>query len=90
MFVPCVVKCAVLSLLALTVISALDMEAMVSTVKGWQENPIKFARSHGVTVSPEAEESDPEKTGLHILIIEGFLLYNYKWVTCRQPIPCDT
>ncbi|XP_071368260.1 nicotinamide riboside kinase 2 isoform X2 [Centroberyx affinis] len=54
------------------------MEAMVNTVKGWQENPVKFARSHGVSLSPEAEESDPEKTGLHILIVEGFLLYNYK------------
>lgn len=57
------------------VITALDMEAMVSTIRGWQENPVKFARSHGVSLSPEAEESD---TGLHILIVEGFLLYNYK------------
>jgi len=57
------------------VITALDMEAMVSTIRGWQENPVKFARSHGVSVSPDAEESD---TGQHILIVEGFLLYNYK------------
>jgi len=47
------------------------MEAMFNTVKGWQENPAKFARSHGVSLSPEVEESDPE-TGLHILIVEGF------------------
>ncbi|XP_029930495.1 nicotinamide riboside kinase 2-like [Myripristis murdjan] len=60
------------------VITALDMESMVNTVKGWQENPVKFARSHGVNLSPEAEESNPENTGLHILIVEGFLLYNYK------------
>ncbi|KAM4605378.1 nicotinamide riboside kinase 2-like [Polymixia lowei] len=60
------------------VITALDMEAMVNTVRGWQENPVKFARSHGVSLSPDAEESDPENTGLHILIVEGFLLYNYK------------
>lgn len=58
------------------VIDALDMEAMVNTVKGWQENPAKFARSHGVSISPEAPASDSE--GLHILIVEGFLLYNYK------------
>ncbi|XP_053294805.1 nicotinamide riboside kinase 2 isoform X2 [Pleuronectes platessa] len=51
------------------------MEAMVNTVKGWQENPVKFARSHGVSLSPEAEESEK---GTHILIIEGFLIYNYK------------
>ncbi|CAL8320607.1 unnamed protein product [Arctogadus glacialis] len=59
------------------VIAALDMEAMVNTIKGWQENPVKFARSHGVNLSVEAETSDPETTGIHILIVEGFLLYNY-------------
>lgn len=58
------------------VITALDMEAMVSTVKGWMENPVKFARSHGVTVSPPSE--DPERD-THILIVEGFLIYNYKY-----------
>lgn len=57
------------------VITALDMEAMVNTVKGWLENPVKFARSHGVTVSPLSE--DPEKD-THILLVEGFLIYNYK------------
>ncbi|XP_034469652.1 nicotinamide riboside kinase 2-like isoform X2 [Hippoglossus hippoglossus] len=56
----------------------MDMEAMVNTVKGWQENPVKFARSHGVSLSPEADESDSEEKRIHILIIEGFLIYNYK------------
>merc|ERR1712098_70040 len=51
---------------------------MVSTVKGWQENPIKFARSHGVSLSSDAEESDTVDKGIHILIVEGFLIYNYK------------
>ncbi|XP_053185355.1 nicotinamide riboside kinase 2-like isoform X1 [Scomber japonicus] len=59
------------------VITALDMEAMINTVKGWQENPVKFARSHGVSLSPEAELSDSEE-GIHFLIVEGFLIYNYK------------
>ncbi|XP_016340889.1 nicotinamide riboside kinase 2-like isoform X1 [Sinocyclocheilus anshuiensis] len=59
------------------VITALDMDAMVNTVKGWMENPVKFARSHGVTVSPASDGSDPERE-IHILVIEGFLLYNYK------------
>ncbi|RXN32902.1 caytaxin-like isoform X1 [Labeo rohita] len=59
------------------VITALDMEAMVNTVKGWMENPIKFARSHGVQVTPATEIDDPESQ-VHILIVEGFLLYNYK------------
>lgn len=61
-------------------ITALDMEAMVNTVKGWLENPIKFARSHGVQVTPAMEMDDPESQ-VHILIVEGFLLYNYKWET---------
>ncbi|XP_061776829.1 nicotinamide riboside kinase 2-like [Nerophis ophidion] len=61
------------------VITALDMEAMVSTVRGWQENPVKFARSHGVCLSPGAEECDSSKEErIHILIVEGFLIYNYK------------
>ncbi|XP_023699657.1 muscle-specific beta 1 integrin binding protein isoform X2 [Paramormyrops kingsleyae] len=59
------------------VITALDMESMVNTIKGWAENPVKFARSHGIPVSPTAEVSHPENE-IHILIVEGFLLYNYQ------------
>ncbi|KAF7667813.1 hypothetical protein LDENG_00043040 [Lucifuga dentata] len=58
------------------VITALDMEAMTNTVKGWIENPVKFARSHGVNVSPASDVADPDEQ-IHILIVEGFLLYNY-------------
>lgn len=60
-----------------TVITALDMEAMTNTVKGWIENPVKFARSHGVPLSSATDAADPEEQ-IHILIVEGFLLYNYK------------
>ncbi|XP_024909962.1 muscle-specific beta 1 integrin binding protein isoform X2 [Cynoglossus semilaevis] len=52
------------------------MEAMTNTVKGWMENPVKFARSHGVTLSPAPDVADPDNQ-THILIVEGFLLYNY-------------
>lgn len=62
---------------AFVVIAALDMEAMVNTIKGWVENPVKFARSHGIQLTPAAEMDDPESQ-VHILIVEGFLLYNYK------------
>lgn len=58
------------------VLDSLDMEAMVSTVRAWIENPVKFARSHGVTVTPGSKEPTSQDT--HVLVIEGFLLYNYK------------
>ncbi|XP_066551832.1 muscle-specific beta 1 integrin binding protein isoform X2 [Amia ocellicauda] len=53
------------------------MEAMTNTVKAWMENPVKFARSHGVSVSPVEDEAQSEEE-IHILIVEGFLLYNYR------------
>ncbi|XP_039622668.1 nicotinamide riboside kinase 2-like isoform X1 [Polypterus senegalus] len=59
------------------VMTSLDMEAMVNTVKAWLENPVKFARSHGIQVSPELEGPASEEQ-THILIVEGFLLYNYR------------
>ncbi|XP_068599193.1 muscle-specific beta 1 integrin binding protein isoform X2 [Brachionichthys hirsutus] len=52
------------------------MEAMTNTVKGWIENPVKFARSHGVPLSSTDVSDAGEQT--HILIVEGFLLYNYQ------------
>lgn len=51
-----------------SVLEALNMEEMMSAVSRWMENP---GRSEGPTALESAQ-------GVPILIIEGFLLFNYK------------
>ncbi|XP_067839193.1 nicotinamide riboside kinase 1-like isoform X2 [Heptranchias perlo] len=53
------------------VITALDMEAMMNTVYAWMKN---MTAVHTEQAAPVLSENK----GLYILVIEGFLIYNYK------------
>ncbi|XP_038660874.1 nicotinamide riboside kinase 1-like isoform X2 [Scyliorhinus canicula] len=62
------------------VITALDMEAMMNTVYAWMEN----------TTAMHVEQKAPilsEKKGPNILLVEGFLLYNYNSRVYDPPDP---
>uniref|UniRef100_A0A7N4PVV8 Nicotinamide riboside kinase 2 n=1 Tax=Sarcophilus harrisii TaxID=9305 RepID=A0A7N4PVV8_SARHA len=70
------------------VLESLDMEAMLNTVLAWLNNPMKFARTHGINIQQNSQGSNSNDT--HILILEGFLLYSYnayRWTEIQRALP---
>ncbi|XP_051816169.1 nicotinamide riboside kinase 2-like [Acanthochromis polyacanthus] len=65
------------------VITALDMDALMSMIYVLLENPVKFEKSPGVNNTLDTEiilkfDHKEEEEETHILIVEGFLLHTYR------------
>ncbi|XP_062985420.1 nicotinamide riboside kinase 1 isoform X2 [Elgaria multicarinata webbii] len=57
------------------VLDALHMEKMVASIRSWMTNPEDSA----LTRPPSSTHDDQKRTeDIYVLIVEGFLLYNYK------------
>ncbi|XP_030048208.1 nicotinamide riboside kinase 1 isoform X2 [Microcaecilia unicolor] len=59
------------------VLDALDMEAMMRRVYSWLKNP-KRSQTSVQEYATAIPSDDQDGAHVHILIVEGFLLYNYK------------
>uniref|UniRef100_A0A8C5SHK2 Uncharacterized protein n=1 Tax=Laticauda laticaudata TaxID=8630 RepID=A0A8C5SHK2_LATLA len=58
-------------------ISALNMDAMMNTISAWRKNLITFQQSHGIN-SLDIKAIEENDNTIHILFVEGFLLYIYR------------
>ncbi|XP_030048211.1 nicotinamide riboside kinase 1 isoform X4 [Microcaecilia unicolor] len=68
------------------VLDALDMEAMMRRVYSWLKNP-KRSQTSVQEYATAIPSDDQDGAHVHILIVEGFLLYNYNTRIYEPPDP---
>ncbi|XP_061116031.1 nicotinamide riboside kinase 1 isoform X2 [Conger conger] len=57
-------------------LDALRMDRMMSEIRAWQRNPESFFASRGL--KPQFHKIPEAQDEVHVLIIEGFLIFNYR------------
>ncbi|XP_015223800.2 nicotinamide riboside kinase 1 isoform X1 [Lepisosteus oculatus] len=60
------------------VIDALDMDSMMLDIESWRKDPRSFLKINELKNPPNFKDSTEVRDDVYILIIEGFLLFNYK------------
>ncbi|KAG5840991.1 nicotinamide riboside kinase 1 [Anguilla rostrata] len=58
------------------VLDALHMDRMMSEVRAWQKDPASFLASRGL--KPQFSRIPKAEDKVYVLIIEGFLIFNYR------------
>ncbi|XP_047449102.1 nicotinamide riboside kinase 1 isoform X2 [Mugil cephalus] len=65
-------------------LSALHMDAMMSDVDSWRTDPVSFLRQRSLNPEHTTPSGDTE---VYVLIVEGFLIFNYSSRVYTPPDP---
>ncbi|XP_015223827.2 nicotinamide riboside kinase 1 isoform X2 [Lepisosteus oculatus] len=69
------------------VIDALDMDSMMLDIESWRKDPRSFLKINELKNPPNFKDSTEVRDDVYILIIEGFLLFNYNTRVYVPPDP---